>query len=135
MCGVLGSGLNGGVGFLLPDLGTPVTHGQEQVSLFAVLGDGQDGAVVCLPVLAEDDVRVEFSALHGLCAALHLGFLEREQDALFGADHHAVGTVGRDFKAGCVEQFGCVHVGCSRLTCTFLHQDVVLQQFEVNLFG
>lgn len=96
---MVGCGLDRSVGFFLPDFSTPVANSQKQIGLFAVLGYGEDGSVVCFTVFAEDHVGVEFGAWGGLLATLHLGFFEGEQDALFGPDHHAVGAVRGDFEA------------------------------------
>jgi len=132
---VVGGGVDRRGGFFLPDLGAPVADGEEEFGLFAVLRDGEDGSVVTLAFLAEDDIGVEFGAGDRLLASLHLRFLEREQDALLGTDHHTVGAVVGDFETGGVEQLAGVDVGGARLAGALLHQDVVLEQLEVGFLG
>jgi hypothetical protein len=132
---VVSRGLDRSRGVFLPDFSAPVSDSQKQVSLFAVLRDGENGAMVCLAVFAQNHVGVELGAGCGLLAALHLGFLQGQQDALLGADHHAVGAVGGDLEAGGVEQLAGVDVGRARLAGALLHQDVVLEQLEVGFLG
>lgn len=67
--------VDGRVGLLLPDFGCPVSHGQEQVLLLAVLREGLDGPVVGLNLLAEDDVVAELSPQLGVVVSHRLRLL------------------------------------------------------------
>lgn len=90
---VLGGRLDWSERLLLPDFGRPVSHGEEQVTLFPVLRNGVDGAVVTVSFLAQDHVGLEFLAHRSSLVGGSSGLLQRHHLSLFGSDDVLQGVI------------------------------------------